>query len=124
MHARRRLFGLVGLSALLLGLAIYQLASMARERRVTGSWSGVLDGGTVTLTIQQSATGLTGHGVIASEAVVVTGTYTEPIVSLHITTPGVEPLDYTGMLDHDRIVGIVNGSGYTDQSLTLERQSR
>ena len=109
----------MGLSALLLALARCGSGAV-----LAGSWSGVLDGVTITLTIQQSATGLTGSGAFAGKAVVLTGTYTEPIVSLHITTPGVEPLDYTGMLDHDRIVGIVNGSGYTDQSLTLERQSR
>ena len=121
MRARRRLFGLVGLSALLLGLAIYQLASMARERRVTGSWRGELDRGTVTLTLQQSATGLVGSGVLAFRPVVVTGTYAAPHVSLNITTQR-SPLNYTGTLDGGHILGYVNGDGYPNQPLTLVRQ--
>ena len=125
MHARRRLFGLVGLSALLLGLAIYAFASMARERRVTGSWRGEFDRGwTASLTIQQSATGLTGSGIFpmelgcGSNAVLLTGTYVKPTVSLNITSGRCNPRNYTGTLDGGRIVGTVGGY----ESLTLERQ--
>lgn len=135
---------LVGLSALLLvANASCTSASTAPEPQITGSWSGVLGGGTVTLTIQQAATGLTGFGALTavgtSLAVVLTGTYTEPIVSLEIRppivflnspAPGVvhayepdRPLNFTGTLDQDRIVGTVNGgTGYSNAPLTLQRQ--
>ena len=117
MRAWRRLLSIVGLVAL-----ASCSESTAPEPQITGSWSGVLGGGTVTLTIQQAATGLVGSGAWASDAVVLTGTYTKPTVSLNITSDGFEPLNYTGTLNQDRIVGTVNGSGYTNQSLTLERQ--
>jgi hypothetical protein len=81
---------------------------------------------TLTFTITQTEGRVAGNGAFSDGArslsVVVTGTYHSPEVTLSIRSAGFESADLTGTVDDLRIIGSLNGSGFVQQAVTLERQ--
>lgn len=91
-----------------------------------GRWSGVIEGATVTLTLTQSARSVSGNGSLAtadeSIALTVDGTFTSPDVVMTFTSPDFEPVNYTATVTARQMQGTLIGSGFTGESLTLNKQ--
>ena len=100
--------------------------STGPELTVTGVWSGALSNSTVTLTLTQDGADITGAGAIngpgGTAAVTVDGIFAEPNVTLTLTAVGFSPINYSAELDRERMVGEMNGSGFSDLAVTLTRQ--
>lgn len=98
---------------------------------VAGSWVGPVtltsgSSATLSLTLREAAGAVSGNGSIGTAtdaiALTVTGTYTEPHVSLTLTSPEVNPLDLSGTVTDSTITGLVNGSGFANANARLRRQ--
>ena len=99
-----------------------------RTPSASGTWTGVVNGGTFTLTLaEQNGGTLTGAGSLQGSggavSVTVTGTHVHPSISLTIKSTGFEDLNYTGQFVNDNAIsGNLNGSGFNNETLTLMRQ--
>lgn len=100
--------------------------STGPELTVTGVWSGAMSDGTANLTLTQSGSNITGSGSLSgpggTEAVTVTGSFAKPNVSLTLTAAGFSPINYSAELNKNRLVGEMNGSGFSNLAVTLTRQ--
>ena len=100
--------------------------STSPKSNVNGSWSGSSGGISMSLTLSQSGTSVTGSGQISGGGntipLTASGTYVEPDLSLTLSSAGFQPTVYAGSLSHGTITGTLNGSGFTNQSMTLTRQ--
>ena len=94
-----------------------------------GSWSGVQNGYSLSLSLTQSTTGdITGTAFIASTAVAtdatVTGTFVYP--NLHITSNATNflPVDYAGTMSatEAKIFGKLNGSGFANVEVDVKKK--
>jgi hypothetical protein len=70
---------------------------------------------------------VTGTGTISGAgtplAITVTGTHSHPNVSLNANAPGFEPMNFQGTFTNDNTInGTLNGSGFDNFALTLQRQ--
>jgi len=69
---------------------------------ITGTWNGTITGstGSVTLTLQQAGTQVTGNGTMVgpggSAALTVTGSFTPPSMSLSLASAGFQGITYAG----------------------------
>src|SRR5689334_7708922 len=88
---------------------------------VDGSWSGVQNGYSLSLSLTQSATGdVTGTAFIASTAIAtsatVTGTFAYPNLHVIISADTFAPADYVGTMSQTeaKIFGKLNGSGFSN----------
>lgn len=96
---------------------------------VTGSWFGSGDGGvTVAVTVVEQNGPLSGDGVLAgpggSLVVAVTGTHSHPNITLVLSASGFSPAVFSGQLASETsLQGAVNGSGFTNWAVTLQRTS-
>ena len=92
---------------------------------IAGTWTGIAVAATLTLTLQQAGTQVTGNGSLTgpggSAALTVTGSYTAPSFSLTLDSPGYTPLNYAGTVNGKTMVGTLNGTGVTNVSVTLTR---
>lgn len=117
---------LVTMLVLVLTLAGCSGDSTGPKPTVAGVWTGSSEGINTTLTLTVTGTAVSGSGSLSgpgdSFAMTVTGTYSHPSVSLILTTPGVQPLNYTGTLSGNTITGTYNGSGFSNTNYTLTRQ--
>lgn len=96
---------------------------------VSGAWLGISQGVTLQLTLSQNDMGtVTGSGTIASEATttaltVGSGTHVYPNLSLTLQLTGFEDMNYTGTLSSPTTIsGSLNGSGFDDFAINLEKQ--
>lgn len=102
---------------------------------LTGMWSGITVINSVDFTVEYDLTQtgstiggttrwLQGGTVLFSNGTV-TGSRTGNSVSLTSTFSGFNPFTYAGTLDAtgNSITGLINGSGFTDQPLTINRVS-
>lgn len=94
-----------------------------------GTWQGTIMQGFVLYSLQLSQSGdtVTGNGTASYadqvDTITINGTNTYPNVSLTLTTPGFAPYVFTGSFSDDNTVsGVLNGSGFVDEPLTLVRQ--
>ena len=100
----------------------------------TGAWSGAMvtpfgAARTITMSLQETGTEVSGSGDI-SDAVgdpyytfTVTGTHVHPTIALSLSSPGFAPISVEGSLtDATTIAATLNGSGWVDTPVTLERQ--
>src|SRR3569833_3097579 len=87
---------------------------------VDGSWAGVQNGYSLSLSLAQTAAGeVSGTAFIASTAVAtnatVAGTFVYPNLEVVITATGFDPVKYIGTMSatEAKIFGKLNGSGIT-----------
>ncbi len=99
---------------------------------LNGHWVAVFSAtsGTVTLdlTLTQTNTSVTGAGTIANATVTtpvtITGSHVHPSVTLTVAIQGYNPATVTGTCASTTSVsGSINGSGFTGQALTLNKQA-
>ena len=92
-------------------------------RSLAGGWQGSTGGVTIALTLTSTNGTVSGDGsmtsVAAAIAVVVTGTYADPAVSLTLVAQGYQPLSFTGTRAGGQITGTLNGSGFNSVPITL-----
>jgi hypothetical protein len=94
---------------------------------VNGVWTGVSAGTTVNLTLATQGTNVTGSGQISqgttSVALTITsGTYVAPNLSLTVSAQGFQAVNLAGVRSNNTITGTLNGSGFSNQALTLTKQ--
>lgn len=94
---------------------------------LTGRWTGTSGEMAVDITLTETDGSLTGSGNLTwdsgSLAVTTTGTHAHPNVSMTIRATGYQDIDYTGSMSGDAAIsGRLNGSGFTNAGLTLNRR--
>ncbi|HEX8390955.1 MAG TPA: hypothetical protein VF665_01255 [Longimicrobium sp.] len=102
----------------------------AKTSKLDGEWRGKLDNATLYLRLTENAAGtfVVGNGNLSVvptflDLRVASSSYTHPDLSMVLSSPGYEPLNFTGQrVSDDVIKGKVNGSGYRDASVTLTRE--
>jgi hypothetical protein len=97
-----------------------------------GAWSGQVhdnDGsvlGTLSMTLTETSGTVTGNGNISSptlaEAINVNGTYTEPNLSVSLTSECCNPINLSATVGETTMTGTLNGSGFINATITLTRQ--
>ena len=101
--------------------------STGPEATVNGVWRGILDGNTITVTLSQSGTEVTGTGSISGSvvnaAMTASGTFVKPDVSLNFDFVGYTDINVNGSLAGDRITGSASGSGYSNNAITFNRDA-
>lgn len=98
--------------------------------QVEGAWSGPVtfssgSSGTLSFTVTETAGSVTGSGTLVgstSAALSVSGSYSEPNVSLTLSSPGFQPINLTGVVSSSSLTGTINGSGFLNSAVTLARQ--
>lgn len=94
---------------------------------VSGQWSGTIEGVSMNMSLNEDAQGnIAGNGTFSgsqdSFAFDVSGTHVEESVSLTISATGVQDLNYSATLENEnRLVGELNGSGFSGETLTMIR---
>ena len=91
----------------------------------TGSWTGTSSGSTLSMVLNDNSGTVTGSGTLSASssiALTITGNHAGANVSLTMSAPGYEPLNYAGTLNDRTIIGSLNGSGFTNQSLVVTKQ--
>ena len=106
--------------------------SMGPPPSFTGTWAGTTAAGgtafTVTMTTTESNGQISGSGVFTvgstgGVAFTVTGTHSDPQVSITIVSTGVQDANFSGRFTSERSVdGTLNGSGFVNVPLTLQKQ--
>ena len=121
----RRLFALVTL-AFALGCGDKTLGPVMT---VDGSWSGVQNGYSLSLSLTQASTGeVTGTAFVASAAVAtnatVTGTFAYPTLHIIISASNFIPVDYVGTMSETeaKIFGKLNGSGFSNIQMDVKKK--
>lgn len=80
----------------------------------------------LTLTLAETNGAVTGSGSFnnagVGQSILVAGTYTEPNVSLVISSPGYEDINLSGRVTVQSITGTLNGSGFVGSAVVLNRQ--
>jgi hypothetical protein len=96
------------------------------EPSIAGKWTGAYSGLTMTLTLVENSGNVTGNAVLedatGTEAWTVAGVFTPPTASLTITNPKYQPINLTGTVSASSIEGKLNGSGYSNNGITLVRK--
>ncbi len=92
-----------------------------------GNWQGTTQNGTVlalTLTETNGAVQGTGTFTTPSESIPLTGTgtYVEPQLSFTIAAEGFNNLNLTTTVGESRMTGTLNGSGFLNESISLDRK--
>jgi hypothetical protein len=101
---------------------------LSPDPTLTGSWLGSLSGKSVSVTLSEAADGsVTGDGSVTNDAggriaLTVVGSHAFPRVALILLGFGSEAIVYRGTVAESSITGTLNGSGFTDEALLLERQ--
>lgn len=97
---------------------------------VEGAWSGgITEGGsqlgTLTMTLTENQGTISGNGSIAggaSFALTVSGTFSKPSASMTLTSPGLNPFNFTATVGDNTMDGTLNGSGFLNSAVHLTRQ--
>jgi hypothetical protein len=97
---------------------------------VNGTWVGTAPGtppSTVSLTLATQGSTVTGsgqfaQGTISIALIVASGTYTPPNLSLVVNAVGFSQLNFTGQRTQNLLTGLLNGSGFSNQAITLSKQ--
>jgi hypothetical protein len=98
--------------------------------QVEGTWSGTFKSGSLTgavaMTLVEEDGDVSGDGTIGSAddalAVTLSGTFSEPNVSLTVSAPGFEDMNLSGTVGETKLTGTLNGSGFTNATVTLTRK--
>lgn len=84
---------------------------------------------TLTLTLVENSGTVTGAGsLVASNGsnsltlpLAVSGAYSAPTLALTMTSTGYQPIALSVTVSRDAMSGTMNGSGYTNEAVTLSR---
>ena len=113
------------LLCVLVAAAIYSSPVMT----VDGQWTGIQNGYSMSLSMAQTGSDVTGTGAIGgiagSAEGTLTGTFTYPNLKVTITIPGFDdPVVYTGTMSQAaaKINGKLNGSGFTDVEVDVQKR--
>lgn len=93
----------------------------------TGTWLGDINGSAFEVTATERDGDISGSGVISfgteRVAITVAGTHAHPNLSLTISSAGYEDFNFSGnFTNENRVSGTLNGSGFADEPVTLNRQ--
>jgi hypothetical protein len=102
----------------------------AKTSKLDGTWRGKVDEANLYLMLAESPNGTVVGGLGNLSVVptflelrVTSSSYTHPDLSMVLSSPGYEPLNFKGQRVSDNVIkGKVNGSGYSDESVTLTRE--
>ncbi|MBB4635258.1 hypothetical protein [Longimicrobium terrae] len=105
-------------------------APAAKTSKLDGEWRGKVDEATLYLRLAESPNGSVVGGLGNLSVVptflelrVASSSYMHPDLSMVLSSPGYEPLNFRGQRVRDNVIkGKVNGSGYRDISVTLTRE--
>lgn len=98
---------------------------------VQGTWNGPVQvtsssSGSMALTLTETNGTVSGSGTLAasggSVAVTANGTYVPPTLSLTISAPGFSDLNLTATVGEQQMTGTLNGSGFLNSAVILNRQ--
>lgn len=93
---------------------------------MSGAWTGTSGGITFTFTLNESSGSLVGSGNMSNGAnavaLTVTGTSAHPSISMTWSAPGYQPINFQGTRSGNSVVGAMNGSGFVNSALTLNKQ--
>lgn len=125
---RRMCLGLLMTAALLLGCGGDD-SSGPSTPEVEGAWSGTVNpGGTLVLNLSETNGNVSGNGTLTAPGfgvnISASGTYVRSTASasLTITSPGFEPMNLNATVTDTRMVGSLNGSGFNNAAISLDRQ--
>ena len=118
---------LAGVVVLVLGAAGCSDSSSSTRYDTTGQWVGGLSGNTLTVTLNESSSKITGSGTARNGLAVlglsVTGTNTDKAVSLTMRTEYGEDLKFTGEITSPTVMrGAAQGAGYGYATVILTKQ--
>ncbi len=119
---------ILALAVVFAGCRDNDLSTEARTPSASGTWTGVMTIGTMTLTLAEDAGGsITGAGNIQGSgegvSLTVTGTHVHPSITLTLRSSGFQDANYTGkFVTENTISGSLTGSGFNNETLTLTRQ--
>lgn len=96
-----------------------------------GVWSGVIRdnggtaAGTLVLTLSETNGAVTGNGNVTTAsdafAITTTGTYAPPSLSLTVRATGFQDMNLTATVGETNMTGTLNGSGFLNSGITLNR---
>jgi hypothetical protein len=95
---------------------------------VDGNWTGLQNGYSMSLSLTQSGTAVTGiadfAGVGGSAEGTVSGSFVYPTLDITITIPQLADVSYKGTMSttQAKIFGQLNGSGFTNLELDVHKQ--
>jgi hypothetical protein len=99
-------------------------------RSLSGTWEGPIVSLVMQVVLSDANGTITGTGVMTQNgtpfALVITGTRTGSSFSLNVNEADHEPFTYSGTIQGSgsgtTMVGVANGSGFLNQSITLTKQ--
>ena len=117
---------MTGLCALLVACGGSDAAT-APKNSVGGTWTGVVGGQTLSMTLVENAGAVTGTGTITNtptgtRALTVTGTFVSPKLTATMTSGTVQPIALQATVAGTSMTGSLTGSGFTGEGITLARQ--
>jgi hypothetical protein len=94
-----------------------------------GQWSGTINTGSgsglLELTLDDAGGSITGNGTLTVPddvlGISVSGSYDPPNISLTMSIPDFQPVDLNGTVGDNSISGTLNGSGFVNLGVTLQR---
>ena len=99
-----------------------------KQSPIDGTYRGKVDDATLYLILAEAGTAVGGLGNISAiypfiELRVTSGSYVHPNVTMVLSSPGYQPLNFKGTRVSDNVIkGQINGSGYENASVTLNRE--
>ncbi len=97
------------------------------DPNIEGVWSGSNAVVTFSMTVVENNKTVTGTGTITGStggflALTVTGTHVHPSVALTLSSPGFLPFSFNGSFETDDLItGLLNGSGFNNEQISLLR---
>jgi hypothetical protein len=94
---------------------------------VGGTWRGVVDGQTLSLTLIENAGSVSGTGTITNtptgtRALTVTGTFVNAAFTATMSSGTLQPIALQATVAGSSMTGNLTGSGFTGEAITLTRQ--
>jgi len=119
---------LIALTTLLFALGCGD-DTLGPVQTVDGSWAGVQNGYSLSLSLTQANTGeVTGTAFVASAAVAteatVSGTFVYPTLHITISASSFVPVEYVGEMSQTeaKIFGKLNGSGFSNVQVDVKKK--
>ena len=96
------------------------------DPKIDGVWSGSSTGVSYSMTVVENDKMVTGSATIivtgGSIALTVTGTHAHPSVALTLNAAGFQPFSFNGSFETDDLItGLLNGSGFDNEQISLLR---
>jgi hypothetical protein len=98
---------------------------------VEGTWAGTVSAAngssaTLRISVTENNRNVTGLGWLRiatdSLGLSVSGSYTAPDIVATISSQGFEPMTLEATVSEDRMVGVLDGSGFENRAITLRRE--